>query len=776
MNRTALLIAFATVFSLSLCHADTYRFDMGGPATPVAAGFTRVTAADIIGEGKSFGWAKAPAMVVYRNEPTNPWFAQADSLEYALYSDGLLSIEENTFILLVKPGRYAVTAIIGDLALGEGRPGNSIWANEAKVVSDVTTDASVKAFTFPVDAPDGRIALRFRADSPQRYSTVEGVTAEPLAAGQELTLSEKQYPEASPTKETYLRNWDALQDRLLADWAQAKAELTAEGVDLQQWGKLASALQQKPDYRQYWAWSLGGGSWERLAAQTGSLDISRLCVGFKEMGINGFQTNSAMLSEGLTKAGLRHACSGSAESFPRADLTGVPLNLMKSADGSTKTIDKVWSNMSPEAIATFQQTWRDRIPPAAASGASFFLIDEPRGMWYAGTFGDYSAPAQEAFKRWCAEQGYTELATKGIPERGRNLDFYRFYQFRLQSVAMFAKAFTKDTPVENVPIAPGNGNVGPEQMNHNSYWPPAMAKRGMISACWAYDDTPSCKAYAETVAMAREFGGQSIITPPLYPEKHTPLEALPMHVACASAMTDRVVPWHFGGPLNGPNRPAWMKDTFYSARLTHAMTGLRHTPPVYVWCPESIVYNDLVEMNRDEAQRWRVTWQALYDANLDYAVTNTLDLPAGAVVIYSCAKPVLNEEEFGRLQAFLAKGGTLLCAFEGQPEGPEGRAIEGWQKLPAKALVRMEMTTADLQKVATPLRSKRNWSPETAALKTYLYARDGKRVHLLNNTSLTAPARLALPCAATDLLSGKALPKGSTLSIPAGMHALVAER
>jgi hypothetical protein len=713
---------------------------------------------------------------VYRNEPTNPWFAQPDSLEYALYSDGLLTIEENTFTILVKPGRYAVTAIIGDLALGEGRPGNSIWANGAQLVSDVATDASVKAFSFPVDAPEGRIALRFRADSPQRYSTVEAVTAEPLLAGQELVLSEKQYPTVPPSKETYLRNWDALQDQLLADWTQAKTELAAEGVDLQQWGKLAAALQQQPNYRQYWAWSLGGGSWERLAAQTGPLDISRLCVGFKEMGINGFQTNSAMLSEGLTKAGLGHACHGSAENFPRADMTGITLNLVKNADGSTKTIDKVWSNMAPEVIAAFQQTWRERIPPAAASGASFFLIDEPRGMWGAGSFGDYSAPAQEAFKRWCAEQGYTDLAAKGIPERGRNLDFYRFYQFRLQSVAMFAKAFTKDTPVENLPIAPGNGNVGPEQMNHNNYWPPAMAKRGMISTCWAYDDPPSCKAYAETVAMAREFGGKSIITPPLYPEKHTPLQALPMHVSCASAMTDRVVPWHFGGPINGPNRSAWMKDTFYSARLTHAMTGLRHTPPVYVWCPESIVYNDLVEMNRDEADRWRATWQALYDANLDYAVTNTLDLPAGSVVVYSCAKPVLNEEEFARLQAFIARGGTLLCGFGGDPETPDGKVIEGWQKLPKKSLIRTEMSGVDLQRLAASLCQKRNWSTQTAALKTYLYERDGKRVHLLNNTSLTDPASVTLPCAMTDLLTGKDLAKGSTLKVPAGMHALMAER
>ena len=33
---------------------------------------------------------------------------------------------------------------------------------------------------------------------------------------------------------------------------------------------------------------------------------------------------------------------------------------------------------------------------------------------------------------------------------------------------------------------PGNGNIGPEQMNHSCYWPPAIARHGMIAASWAY--------------------------------------------------------------------------------------------------------------------------------------------------------------------------------------------------------------------------------------------------------------------------------------------------
>jgi hypothetical protein len=219
-----------------------------------------------------------------------------------------------------------------------------------------------------------------------------------------------------------------------------------------------------------------------------------------------------------------------------------------------------------------------------------------------------------------------------------------------------------------------------------------------------------------------------------------------------------------------------MKDTFYSARLTHAMGGLKHTPPLYVWCPESIVYNDLVDMDRKESAQWRVTWQALSDANIDYAVTNTLAVPAGSVVLYSCARPVLNAEEFQRLQGFVAKGGTLLCAFEGQPETPDGAAIAQWQKLPTKQLVSLQLTPKALQTANAQLCRTHNWDTKLPAVKTYLYQRDGKRVHLVNNTSLTDPASLLLPWAATDLLSGKALRKGSALTVAPGLYALVTER
>ncbi|MEN6304223.1 MAG: hypothetical protein ABFD96_15935 [Armatimonadia bacterium] len=767
--RTVSMVALLLMIPV-LAVAQTYKFDMGPANSPVAPGYLQVTPQTTLDKNPDYGWAAPAQMYVNRNEPTNPYYADQKSLEYTLYSDGVLSIGENTFTFRVQPGRYAVTAIIGDLALGEGRPGNSIWANGEQVVKDAVTDASVKAFTFPVAAPDGKIALRFRADSSQRYSTVIGVTAEKVADAAEVARTETEYPREPVTRETYLRNWAALVAALAADWDVARQELRAEGIDL---AYKPTDLQGKPGYREYWGWSLGGGSWERLAQKTGGLDFSGLGPLFREMGIDGFMTNSPAVLAGLRQTGLKHAVSGGAEGFPRQDMTGITLNLMKNPDGTTKTIDRVYSNVAPDVIEVFRQTWRDRLKDAAP-GAEFFLLDEPRGMWGAGAFGDYSAPSQALFRQWCKDKGYTDLAGQEIPERGRNLAFYRFYQFRLQSVAYFVKSFIQDTPVQNVITAPGNGDIGPEQMNHNSYWPPAMAQAGLISTCWSYGTPAAAKMHAETIAMAREFGGQSMMVPPLYPEMHTPQYAIPMHVAGISALTTRVNPWHFGGPLNGPDRPQWMKDVFLSSRLAHATSGLTHTPSLYVWCPESIVYNDLVELNRAEADHWATTYRALYDANLDYGVTNTFKIPPGSVVIYSCVRPVLNAEEMAALKAFVDGGGILLHTFDAAPESPDGTKLAEWEKLPRERAWPITLEPQGLRAYSGRLRV-RNWETGVDSVKTYLYERGGKRVHLLNNTDLEKPAGIVAPVAMRDLLTDKPVAKGAKIVVPAARYALLAE-
>jgi len=750
--------------------AETYRFDMGSADSPLADGCSRITPADLFAEGKPFGWHSTPSMVIFRGGPANPYYLQREtSAEYAMYSDGVLSIGENTFSFRVQPGRYAITCVIGDLALDEHRPGNSVWANEVLVASDVATNATVKTIRFPVQVDEGVVSLRFRADSAQRYATVIAVSAEPLDSGVDCPLEVTECPPEPVTPDLLRRNWASFQEGLVVDWQRAKTELHAEGEDIAYWQQACDALRALPDLREYIGLSLGAGEFERLAQRTGDLSLDALCTIAPQMGVDGFVTNSKAAIAELKAAGLKYGVGVSAEALPEADLAKVEMNLLVNADGSTQTLPGVWSNCGPQAIAVFQARWRELLKDIAP-GAALFMIDEPRGMWYSGRYGDCSPAAQEAFSKWAQERGCPEAAADGIPPRGRTMAFYRFYQFRLDSVPRFVRAAMADTPAAEVPAMPGNGNAGPEQMNHSCYWPPAIARHGMIAATWAYDSPASCKMYAETLRTAEEFGGQSYIVPPLYSEAQTALEEIPKAAACTSALNTKVCPWHFAAPVTGPNRVDWMKTVYLGARLTHATSGLQHVPPLYVWCPESIVYNDLVEMSSEEAGNWRRTWQSLFDANADYAVTCALKIPAGAKLLWSCARPVLTEEEFAVLRGFVDAGGTLLCAFEADPELPDGSPLTGFADLPTERVRRIALTPEALAAAADG--PERNLPVTDASVKTFIYRRDGKRVHLLNNNSLEQAAIVAAPCAMRDVLTGRKIGEGEQVNIRPGRHAL----
>jgi hypothetical protein len=404
------------------------------------------------------------------------------------------------------------------------------------------------------------------------------------------------------------------------------------------------------------------------------------------------------------------------------------------------------------------------------------MIDEPRGQWYSGGYGDLSEPSQKAFREWATQQGFADLAAKGIPPRGRTLDFYRFYQFRLETVPRFVKAAVAGTPVAGIPVMPGNGNIGPETMNHSSFWPPAVARQGLVSASWSYDSPAGAKAHAETIRMAAEWGGTSFCWPPSWRD---PVRELPIVTAHISALCDRVCHWHFGGALNGPNRSGWMALAFQAARLTHATNGLEHTPPLYVWCPDSIAYNDLVEMNTAEADAWRSLQQALFAANVDYGVTNRLAVPAGSVVLYACARPVLDRTEVAALSAFLGAGGRLLVTFTGAPEGPDGAPVDEWAEVTRSKVEHVELRPEALRAKVDALCGLRNWLPDATAVKTYLYRhgagqRPG-RVHLLSNTDTEHVNEVVLPLAMVDRLTGSALPASHRLALPPGHYALLEE-
>jgi hypothetical protein len=386
-------------------------------------------------------------------------------------------------------------------------------------------------------------------------------------------------------------------------------------------------------------------------------------------------------------------------------------------------------------------------------------------------FGWLQPPRGALFRADPTERGYADLAERGISPRGRTLDFYRFYQFRLESVPRFVQAAVQSSPLEGLMLVPGNGNIGPELVNHSSYWPPAIARYGMVSASWAYDSPASCKMYAETIRTAREFGGQSLIVPPLYPELHTPLQDLPMHTACLSALNDKTCPWHFAGPTDGPQRAEWMQTVFLSARLAHALTGMEHTPPLYVWCPESIAFSDLVDLNRTEAEHWAETWKQLFEANVDYGVTCAFSILEGSTVLWSCASPVLNSDEWEQMQRFLARGGRLACTSRTAPQAPDGTPLPGCEALQDRVTF-VDLTPEALAALAGPA----SLQTDSPAVKTYPYRRGAASIHLLNNTDLTKPAVIPLPFPTEDVCTGERRDRGQTLTLGPGQYALLEER
>lgn len=292
--------------------AVSYKFDMGGDRTPLAPGYERVTPATILDKHEAYGWTRIPQRVVFRDDPTNPYYsAGEESLEYALYSDGILSSEENTFEFKVEPGRYAVTAAVGDLALGEDRRGNSIWANGVQVVSNETTDGSVKAFTFLVEAAQGKIVLRFM----QKQLTVMAVTAEQLAAGQERKPSVVEYPVQRPGREEYRRNWQSYEGRYVGMWEQARQELKADGIDVETWTAKRADFKQHKDYRSYSVSGLDGRPWSYMDKLAGGIHLDGICRSFSEMGIDGVVGVHVVSAREFPKHGLRYALHSGGDSY-----------------------------------------------------------------------------------------------------------------------------------------------------------------------------------------------------------------------------------------------------------------------------------------------------------------------------------------------------------------------------------------------------------------------------------------------------------------------------
>lgn len=765
-----LIVSFLFFKLILFSFSETYKFDFGSKESPLENGFIKITKDTKYDEKIAYGWKGNVNSEVVRDNYLNPFYHKAEERDsfYNLYCDGIVPRSDIPFLFKVIPGKYKITIIIGDLSPGESRFGFNIFVNEKEIIKNESTDGgTLKIYTFSIDSED-KIEIKLKSENQLPY--ISGIICE--KTDKDIPIQIKVIPE-KVTEDDYRKNWERFEKNFISDWQIAKEELKKEGVDFEYWDKKFERIKKKyRNYREYFP-SGGLGRIDRLIEKAKDINTEKIVNCFKEIGIDGFVGGNdrypASINE-IRKHGLKYAVSGHAENIRLNEK--VTLNLIRKKNGEFFTIKNVWSNCCPEAIRILNDEWKE-IYKETGKNAEFFMIDEPRGCWYSGGIGDYSETAKREFINYLKEIGKNDIAEKvkenGIPEPSYSWDFYYFYIFRLNTVPLLVKKAIKDTPLEKIPVMPGNGDIGPETMNHSCYFPVYIAKNNFISASWSYNLPSSSKAAAETIKIAEEYNGKSYIWPPIYlgpPEKD-----LTTTISAISALNDKVCPWSFSKLMDLKERIGWLKMVYYSSRLTHATTILKHTPPVYIWLPASIVFNDLVNYDNEESGRWKEIYEYLFKINIDYGITNNFkNIEKDIPVLYAPKRPVLNCEEFEDLKNFLNKGGKIFYTFDEIPVYPDGEKIKEWENLQRENLIKIK-----LDKIKENLKFL-NLQLDNEKIKTYIYRdENGEIYHLLNNTDYQNDIEIILNIEGIDFFTDKIYKKGDKLKILKGNYILLKE-
>jgi len=102
--------------------AEAMRFDCGTASSPVMTGYQRLTAEDLYGEDKGYGWENAAGKSAeFENPgPLSPfWRPREKTFEdnlTALNRDAVVGEDELAFRVDVPDGKYRVTAMLGDMS------------------------------------------------------------------------------------------------------------------------------------------------------------------------------------------------------------------------------------------------------------------------------------------------------------------------------------------------------------------------------------------------------------------------------------------------------------------------------------------------------------------------------------------------------------------------------------------------------------------------------------------------------------------------------------
>ncbi len=778
--KNCLFLSATALFSAQLaCQAQqqTVSFDFEPAFTAITqAGYTHVGPTTLYSAGQPFGWARNNSIdrAHDRDTPDSPFYFQRKNHPlYSLVRDGITVVGENTFTANVPNGSYRATMYVGDFSPGETRSNLFVTLNGQTILSDETAPGGfVKAFSFPVTVNDGKIVLVVEGRGNQKYFPLNGLVFEPAPA-EPFKVTSSSLPEKQPTAQDYAQGWTRFVEAMREDWNTAKADLKQNGLWSENWPAQRQALKQEKNHRTVFA--SGAMRFDEVANRAGGkLDLKEFSSIIREIGVDGLLGNSKQLHAQLPNEGLMAALGGPGfETLPPGALAESEYNrLLDRKTGEVTVLDKAYTPTSPAALAFIREQYLGMFVPVQPK-AHHLAIDEIRGLFSAGTMmGDYSEHTARAFREWASSQNI-RLASDTLPRPARSMDFYHFYRFRMGVVPRFARQIVKDTPLEKLPFYLGNGYLGPETSNHNSLWGPDAVREGFGIASWDYDGN---KGSAEFLAaIEREHNGHVQNWTAFY--NSGPTQGLAEAAVIASAATKEFSIWHQGSFIQSGSRVEWMKTAYLATRLAQAISNVNHDTNVYLYAPDSLVFNDLVgDLPRGEAHRWKQMTIDMGKGNVDFKVTHTLKVPQNSLVIYAPERAVLRPDEAAALTQFIRKGGKVLFASASLPETPDTKPLtELRTALGAANVLRIETapTAATVRRFATEQKVTINPATNAPSVRTFAFSRAGQQMLSLTNTDVKQAVQVQIEQDGfTDYFSNKKIGKGA-LEIPAGHYYLL---
>ena len=456
---------------------------------------------------KGFGWVdkeKKLELFFERNDSLNPIFHQAETEPlYNMVVDGLGSRRgagaKAPFRVDAPPGTYKVTIYFGDLSLGEPRSDMGAMVNDQPVFEGInTTGGQVIGESRIVESTAPYLTVTFTTGKGAQPA-VCGMTIEPVVSGGTAPNAVK-IPATMPA--------GAMAKNLAHQIKRDTAEIDAVAAQLASQG-VPPPVPYTPGGTKMLATMYGDPS--RMLTVDMDLNVTPQAQVLKRIGVDMVTVRDPDVARSYKKSGLEAIGAVHAEGFPPNSGNPV-LQKLRDKAGTLSELKGFYSLFAPSNLAAMIACWKKDSAEYVKAYSEIF-VDEPRGMMAnAGRIGEFGPDALAAFNTWAATNRPGSSPLTELPAPAMTQDFYDFFLFRLQAVPWFLSTVGQAAGFKNEMLLPGNGEIGPESVNHSTFFPPEVAKQRMSVGTWNYLDPWQVKRSAEVVAAAgREFGVPSAV-------------------------------------------------------------------------------------------------------------------------------------------------------------------------------------------------------------------------------------------------------------------------